>query len=90
MSVTFEYDQNDDRCLDSLALVQAGVEKYDSYVKTDLGDTQSELINEEMQTISVIVVIVVVTVLLLTSQAYAEVDEAEPADQNTILIPRAT
>ena len=72
-NVTFDYDQNDDRCLDSLDLVEQYVEKYDSYIKTDLGDTQSELINEEMQTISVIVVIVVVTVLLLTSQAYAEV-----------------
>ena len=71
--VTFDYDQNDDKCLESLALVEDYTDDYDVYIKTDLGDTQSELINQEMQTISVIVVIVVVTVLLLTSQAYAEV-----------------
>lgn len=73
LGVTFEYDQNDDKCLEALDRVKEYTSGYDVYIKTDLGDTQSELIDEEMQTISVIVVIVVVTVLILTSQAYAEV-----------------
>ncbi len=72
-NITFDYDEDEDACLDSLALVEDYLEGYDTYLTTGLGNIQSELINEEMNTISIIVVIVVVSVLLLTSQAYAEV-----------------
>ncbi len=72
-SITFDHDEDDPACLDSLAGVQKLAENYDSYITTSLGNVQSELIGEEMNTISVIVVIVVVTVLILTSQSYAEV-----------------
>ena len=40
---------------------------------TSLGDIQAELIDNEMNTISVIVVIIVLGVLLLTTEAYAEI-----------------
>ena len=73
LNVTFDYDENDDACLVALDDVEEYLTGYDYYLTTGLGDTQSELIAEEMNTISIIVVIVVVTVLLLTSQAYAEV-----------------
>ncbi len=72
-NITFAYDEDEEACLEALSAVEEYLEGYDSYLTTSLGDVQSELIAEEMQTISVIVVIVVVTVLLLTSQAYAEV-----------------
>lgn len=72
-TITFDYDENDDRCLELLGVVQDYFEEYDAYLSTTLGDTQSELINQEMSVISVLVVIIVVAVLLLTSQAYAEV-----------------
>ncbi len=72
-TITFEYDEKDDKCLELLKVVQDYFEPYDAYLSTTLGDTQSELINKEMSVISVIVVIVVVAVLLFTSQAYAEV-----------------
>ena len=72
-SVTFDYDQNDDTCLIVLDEVKDMLSEYDSYIDTDLGDIQSELIAEEMNTISVLVAIIVVSVLLLTSQTYAEV-----------------
>lgn len=73
IAVTFDYDEDDDRCLTSLDQVKTYLDGYDYYLTTTLGDIQSELIGEEMNVISIIVVIVVVTVLLLTSQAYAEV-----------------
>lgn len=73
LSVTFDYDQNDDTCLLVLDEVKDMLSEYDSYIDTDLGDIQSELIAEEMNTISVLVAIIVVSVLLLTSQTYAEV-----------------
>lgn len=72
-NVTFDYDENDDECLAALDTLKGQLEGYDYYLTTSLGDTQSELIAEEMNTISVLVAVVVVSVLLLTSQAYAEV-----------------
>ncbi|RKM57549.1 RND transporter [Butyrivibrio sp. CB08] len=72
-NITFDYDEKDEQCLVLLEQVKEYFEPYDSYISTTLGDTQSELINKEMNVISIIVVIVVVAVLLLTSQAYAEV-----------------
>ena len=72
-SVTFDYDQTDDTCLTVLDEVKEKLSAYDSYIDTDLGNIQSELIGEEMNTISVLVAIIVVSVLLLTSQTYAEV-----------------
>ena len=72
-NVTFDYDEDDDACLQSLEAVKEYLDGYDYYLTTSLGDTQSELINEEMKTISALVVIIVVTVLLLTTTAYAEV-----------------
>lgn len=72
-NVTFDYDENDDECLAALNTLKGELEGYDYYLTTSLGDTQSELIAEEMNTISVLVAVVVVSVLLLTSQAYAEV-----------------
>ena len=72
-NITFDYDEKDDRCLTLLDEVKAYFEPYNEYISTSLGDIQSELIDQEMSVISVLVVIIVVAVLLLTSQAYAEV-----------------
>lgn len=72
-NITFDYDEKNDACLTALDTLKEKLEGYDYYLTTSLGDTQSELIAQEMNTISVLVAIVVVSVLLLTSQAYAEV-----------------
>ena len=72
-NITFDYDEDDDVCLDALDRVKNMLDGYDYYLTTDLGDTESELIAEEMSTITVLVAIIVVTVLLLTTQAYAEI-----------------
>jgi len=72
-NITFDYDENEEECLTSLDLVKEYLQDYDCYITTSLGDTQSELIDAEMQVITVIVIIVVISVLILTSQSYAEV-----------------
>lgn len=72
-NITVDYDEDDDACLDALDRVKNMLDGYDYYLTTDLGDTESELIAEEMSTITVLVAIIVVTVLLLTTQAYAEI-----------------
>ena len=72
-NVTFDYDESEDACLDALDALKERLEGNDYYLITSLGDTQSELIGQEMNTITVLVAIVVVSVLLLTTQAYAEI-----------------
>ena len=71
--VTFDYDENDDAVLVPLEKVKEYIKPYDSYLSTTLGDIQAELIDAEMNVISILVVIVVLTVLLITTEAYAEI-----------------
>ena len=72
-SVTFDYDEDDERCLDALERVKNSLAGYDLYVSTDLGNTQEETIDPEISVIMVYVAIVIVTVLLFTSETYGEV-----------------
>ena len=72
-AVTFDYPEDDDRCLDVQDRIKAFLGDNDYYLDTSLGDIQAELIDNEMNTISVIVVIIVLGVLLLTTEAYAEI-----------------
>ncbi len=72
-NITFDYDEKDDACLVVLDKVKELFAGYDYYLTTSLGNTQAELIGQEMNTISVLVAVIVVSVLLLTTQAYAEI-----------------
>ncbi|MGM9521757.1 MAG: RND family transporter [Oscillospiraceae bacterium] len=72
-TITFDYADTDDQCLDALEQVEELVSEQDYYISTDLGDQQAEAIDAEVQVIMVYVAIVVVLVLLLTSQTWAEV-----------------
>lgn len=72
-TVTFAYDENDDKCLDALDAVKAALEDYDLYISTDLGNTLQETIAHEVSIIMVYVAVIVVAVLLFTSQTYGEV-----------------
>lgn len=72
-NITFDYDEKEDACLNALDGVKELLADYDYYLTTSLGDTQAELIDQEMSVISVLVAIIVVSVLFLTSQAYAEI-----------------
>ena len=72
-SVTFDYDEDDERCLDALERVKNSLAGYDLYVSTDLGNTQEETIDHEISVIMVYVAIVIVLVLLFTSETYGEV-----------------
>ena len=72
-SITFDYDETDDACLESLDRVKAYLDGQDVYVKTSLGNTQAETIDHEINVIMVYVAIVIVAVLLFTSETYGEV-----------------
>lgn len=72
-SVTFDADEDDDACLDSLELVKEKLANYDLYVSTELGNTLQETIDQEVSVIMIYVAVIVVIVLTLTSQTYGEV-----------------
>ena len=72
-SITFDYSENDPACLDSLDAVKELLSAYDVYVKTDLGNSQEETIEHEINVIMIYVAIVIVVVLLFTSETYGEV-----------------
>ena len=72
-SITFDYSEDDDACLESLDAVKELLAPYDVYVKTGLGNTQEETIEREINIIMIYVAIVIVTVLLFTSETYGEV-----------------
>ena len=72
-SITFDYSEDDDACLTSLDAVKEALASYDVYVSTDLGNTQEETIDHEINIIMIYVAVVIVVVLLLTSETYGEV-----------------
>ena len=72
-SVTFDYDEKDERCLEALETVKTALSGYDIYVSTSLGNTQKDTIESEINVIMVYVAIIVIVVLTLTSQTYGEV-----------------
>lgn len=72
-SVTFDYDESEESCLDCLEEVKALLSPYDLYVSTELGNTQQEAIDNEVSVIMVYVAVIIVIVLLFTSQTYAEI-----------------
>lgn len=52
-SVTFDYSEDDDACLTSLDAVKEALASYDVYVSTDLGNTQEETIDHEINIIMI-------------------------------------
>lgn len=72
-SVTFDNDENDDTCLETLDNVKKTLDGYDLYVSTELGNTVQETIDTEVNLIMIYVAIIVVVVLTLTSQTFGEV-----------------
>lgn len=72
-NITFNYPQEDDRCLECLNAILDRYSAYDTYVDTELGNQLAEIIDAEVSVIMVIVAVIVVVVLLFTSQTYAEV-----------------
>ncbi|MCR5088041.1 MAG: MMPL family transporter [Oscillospiraceae bacterium] len=72
-SVTFDYTEDDEACLEALNAVEDLLSAYDCYVSTGLGDTSAELIQQEVNMITAFVAVIVVAVLTFTSQTYAEV-----------------
>ena len=72
-SVTFDYAEDEEKCLEALDDLKQLLDGYDYYISTSLGDQAAEIIAREMSRIIVIVAIIVVAVLVFTSQTFGEV-----------------
>ncbi|HEY8420529.1 MAG TPA: MMPL family transporter [Thermoclostridium sp.] len=72
-SVTFSYDESDDKCVEALNALKDELSGYDIYIDADLGNALVENILHEIQVVTVLVAIIVVSALVLTSRTYAEV-----------------
>ncbi len=72
-TVTFDYADTDDQCLEALEQVEAVVSSEDYYISTELGDQLAEILDSEVSVIMVWVAVIVIAVLCLTSQTWAEV-----------------
>ena len=72
-TITFDYSETDDLCLEALEAVKDHLSGQDIYVSTALGNSAAEIIDQEVSVIMVLVAAIVVVVLLLTSQTYAEI-----------------
>ena len=72
-AVTFEYDEDDDRALESLALVEEALTGYDFSTTTDMGNQTAEILDEEISKIMLLACVIVVVVLLLTTRSLGEI-----------------
>ena len=72
-SVTFDYDENDERCASAFYELRDMYASRDTYISTSVINSSAEIIEDEVSVIIVIVAIIVVAILILTSQTYAEV-----------------
>lgn len=72
-SITFDYAESDDQCLEALELVKEQLADRDYYISTNLGDQAAEALDKEISVITVYVALIVVAVLCFTSQTWAEI-----------------
>ena len=72
-SVTFDYEQTDERCVESLNTIQEMLSDYDTFVSTTVIDTMAETIKKEVNMITAFVAVIVVGVLAFTTDTYADV-----------------
>ena len=72
-SVTFDYEQTDERCVESLNTIQEMLSEYDTFVSTTVIDTMAETIKKEVNMITAFVAVIVVGVLAFTTDTYADV-----------------
>ncbi len=64
-TITFDYPEDDDRCLEALDRVKEILAGQDLYISTELGNAKKEIIDREVGIIMVLVAIIVVTLRCL-------------------------
>lgn len=73
LSVTFDGEEDDQISKDAMIAVKEKLEPYDEYINSAVGNSSSETIAAEMQTVVVIVLVIIIGVLFFTSHTYMEI-----------------
>ena len=73
LSVTFDGEEDDQISKDAMKAVKEKLEPYDEYINSAVGNSSSETIAAEMQTVVVIVLVIIIGVLFFTSHTYMEI-----------------
>lgn len=71
-SITYDATATDDVSLEALEQVKGVLDGYDVYITGDTGDSMSDSLDAEIQTVMMIAVVIIVLVLLFTSKTYME------------------
>ena len=72
-TVTFDHEQYDIECEETLDEVKERLKGYDLFVSSEVGNSLPDIIAAEVEVIMVYVAVIIIIVLLLTSQTYAEI-----------------
>lgn len=73
LSITFDGEEDDQTSKDAMVAVKEKLEPYDEYINSAVGNSSSETIAAEMQTVVVIVLVIIIGVLFFTSHTYMEI-----------------
>ena len=73
LTVTFDGEENDQISKDAMTAIKEKLEPYDEYINSAVGNSSSETIAAEMQTVVVIVLVIIIGVLFFTSHTYMEI-----------------
>lgn len=73
LSITFDGEEDDQISKDAMSAVKEKLEPYDEYINSAVGNSSSETIAAEMQTVVVIVLVIIIGVLFFTSHTYMEI-----------------
>ena len=72
-SVTFDGENDDPLCEESLHKIETEMQDYDAYISAELGNTKAETIAKEINVVMVLTCGIILAVLLFTSRTYMEV-----------------
>jgi len=72
-TVTFDHEQYDIECEETLDEVKERLKGYDLFVSSEVGNSLPDIIAAEVEVIMGYVAVIIIIVLLLTSQTYAEI-----------------
>ena len=71
--ITFEYSEDDERCMDAIRALRECTADYDAYIESDAENTLEETIEQEVSVIIIYIAVIVLIVLLLTTTSFGEV-----------------
>ncbi len=72
-NVSFKYETDDEKAVRAFDNVKEHLKHYTTYVKSDIGASETDSLNKDMRVIIIIAAIIIISVLLFTSRTYGEI-----------------